>query len=260
MEMGKEEASFKLLGRKIFFLYPLPMIQNGVVDELIQREYEAYVARDRTALRKALAGFPGSMIFIDIDQIIPEKDWENWIREVMKAPDLEDIRIGILTANRNDVLQEKYTSIINLPCGYTMIHRDLKITVAQILNILNANEAKGRRKFLRAVTEKEGQTVVNFPTDNAFLSGTICDISSAGFSCFFPNDPGFSQNSSFANIQIKLRHTILNVEAVILGSRLEGKTRIYVALFNERTSPDTRVKIRKYIQANIQARMDASLG
>ncbi|MDR1306160.1 MAG: pilus assembly protein PilZ [Treponema sp.] len=260
MEMGKGEPSFTLLGRKIFFLNPLPAVQNAVIDELIQREYEAYVVSDRTVLRRALKDFPGSMVFVDIDQTITEKDWESWIRELLKAPDLEDIRIGILTSNRSDLLQNKYANMLKLPGGYTMIHRDLNITVAQILNILNANEAKGRRKYLRAATEKDGQTLVNFPMEGRFLSGTLGDISTAGCSCFFTDDPEFPQNASFSNVQIKLKHTIIHVEVVILGSRLEGKTRIYVALFSDRISPDTQVKIRKYIQTNLQSRMDAVLG
>ncbi|MDR3172856.1 MAG: pilus assembly protein PilZ [Treponema sp.] len=258
--MDKEEPAFTLTGRKIFFLNPLPPIQNAVVDELIQREFEAYVVRDRTALRRTLKSLPGSMIFVDIDQVITEKEWENWIREVMKAGDLEDIRVGILTSNRSDLLQNKYANMLKLSGGYTMIHRDLKITVAQILNILNANNAKGRRKYLRAATEKEGQTMVNFPSGGRFLSGIIGDISSAGFSCFFNEDPGFVQNSAFSNVQIKLKHTIINVEVTILGFRPDEKNKIYVALFTDRISPDTQIKIRKYIQMNLQARMDALIG
>jgi hypothetical protein len=258
--MGKEEPVFALTGRKIFFLNPPPPVQNEVVDELIQREYEAYVARDRTALRRTLKNLPGSIIFIDIDQAVTEKEWESWIREVMKAEDLEDVRIGILTGNRSDLLQNKYANMLKLPGGYTMIHRDLKITVTQILNILNANNAKGRRKYLRAAVEKEGQTVVNFPSGGRFLSGTIGDISTAGFSCSFAEDPEFTPNSTFSNVQIKLKHIIINVEVTILGFRPDDKNKIYVALFTNRISPDAQVKIRKYIQTTLQARMDAQIG
>jgi hypothetical protein len=258
--MGNEEPSFVLLGRKIFFLNPLPPVQNEVVDELVQREYEVYVVRDRTALRRTLKALPGSMVFIDIDQVITEKEWEGWIRELLKAEGLEDVRLGVLTANRSDVLQNKYANMLKLPGGYTMLHRDIKITIAQILNVLNANNAKGRRKFLRATTEKEGQTMVNFPSGGQFLSGLVSDISTAGFSCVFNDDPGFSPNSAFSNVQIKLKHTIINVEVTILGSRPDGQNKMYVALFTDRISPDTKVKIRKYIQVNLQARMDALLG
>jgi hypothetical protein len=258
--MDKQASAVDMLGRKIFFLQPLPQVQNDVIDNLIQREYEVYVVRDRIMLRRNLTQFPGSIVFVDIDQIIGEKEWESWIREVMNAGDLEDIRIGILTANQSDILQKKYAQMLRLPCGYTMIHRDLSITVTQILNILNANTAKGRRKYLRATTDDEGRTVVNFPLSGRFVSGFIRDISTAGFSCSFSEDPKFPKNSSFSNVQIKLRHTILNVETVVFGSRMEKTTKIYVALFTERLSPDTRVKIRKYIQNNLQAKMDTIIG
>jgi hypothetical protein len=258
--MSENESSVSMAGRKIFFLNPLPPIQNIVIDELIQREYESYIINDRTILRRLLKDFPGSIVFLDIDQVIGEKEWESWIREIMTAGELKDIRIGILTANRNDTLQNKYANMLHLPCGYTMIHRDLNITTAQIVNILNTNEAKGRRKYLRTTTDKETQTVVNFPTGGQFVGGAIRDISTAGFSCIFTEDPGFSKNSTFSNVQIKLKHIILNVEAMIFGSRTEGNHKIYVALFTERLSPDSKVKIRKYISANLQAKMDALAG
>ncbi|MDR2136270.1 MAG: pilus assembly protein PilZ [Treponema sp.] len=258
--MGTEDPSVELAGRKIFFLHPLPPIRNVVIDDLIQREYEAYAAGDRIILRRLLKGFPGSVVFVDIDQAIGEKEWESWIREVLNAGDLADIRLGVLTANRSDALQNKYANMLRLPCGYTMIHRDLNITIAQIVNILNANSAKGRRKFLRASVENESQTMANFPLGSQFVSGIIRDISTAGFSCSFAEDPMFPKNSSFSNVQLKLKHTILNVETVILGFREEGNTKTYVSLFTERMSPDSKVKIRKYIQGNLQARMDALMG
>ncbi|MDR3147165.1 MAG: pilus assembly protein PilZ, partial [Treponema sp.] len=58
----------------------------------------------------------------------------------------------------------------------------------------------------------------------------------------------------------KLKHTILNVETVILGFRAEESSKVYVSLFTDRISPDSKVKIRKYIQGNLQARMDALMG
>ncbi|MDR0669351.1 MAG: pilus assembly protein PilZ [Treponema sp.] len=258
--MDKEEHSVEYAGKKIFFLNPLPPIRNVVIDDLIQCEYEAYAATDRVILRRLVKNFAGCIIFVDIDQVIGEKEWESWIREIMKAGDLTDVRLGIVTANRSDALQNKYVNMLRLPCGYTMIHRDLKLTIAQIVNILNANDAKGRRKYLRASVENESQTMVNFPVGSQFVSGAIRDISTAGFSCSFTEDPNFSKNSLFANVQIKLKHTILNVEAVIFGFRVEGTTRVYVSLFTERLSPDSKIKIRKYIQSNLQARMDSLMG
>ncbi|MDR1443976.1 MAG: pilus assembly protein PilZ [Treponema sp.] len=255
--MSENESSVSICGRKVFFLNPLPPIQNIVVDELIQREYEAYIVNDRAALKRVLKDSPGSIIFVDIDQVIGEKEWESWIREITTSGELQDTRIGILTANRNDALQNKYTNVLHLPCGYTMIHRDLNITTAQVVNILNANDAKGRRKYLRTSMGKEALAVVNFPIGGRFIGGSIKDISTAGFSCAFVEDPGFSKNSAFSNVQIKLKHIILNVEAVIFGSRTEGNNKVYVALFTDRLSPDSKVKIRKYIQSNLQEKVDA---
>jgi hypothetical protein len=255
--MSNEETTLTL-GRKIFFLYPSPQVQSAVVDELVQREYEAYTAKDRIGLRRVLKNFPGSIIFVDIDQLILEKEWEAWIREVMKAEDLRDIRIGILTTNRNDILQNKYANMLHIPCGYTMLHRDLAVTLTQVLRILDANEAKGRRKYLRAVLENGG--TINLPLNNTFVKGAIKDISAVGFSCVLDQNPIIAKNTLFQDIQIKLQSQILKVEGIVLGSRQEENgNHCYVVLFTQRVDPDTRAKIRTYIQQYFQSKMDEEL-
>jgi hypothetical protein len=49
------------------------------------------------------------------------------------------------------------------------------------------------------------------------------------------------------------------VEGIVFGSRMDGSARIYVILFTQRIDPDVRARIRKFIQQNLQARMDMEL-
>ncbi|MDR2028510.1 MAG: pilus assembly protein PilZ, partial [Treponema sp.] len=60
-------------------------------------------------------------------------------------------------------------------------------------------------------------------------------------------------------IQIKLQSMLLKAEGIVFGSRMDGLEKIYVILFTQRIDPDVRVKIRKYIQSNLQAKMDGEL-
>jgi hypothetical protein len=50
---------------------------------------------------------------------------------------------------------------------------------------------------------------------------------------------------------------LLKVEAVVLGSRTDSSgEKVYVLLFTQRIDPDVRVKIRVYVQHNLQSKMD----
>jgi hypothetical protein len=88
----------------------------------------------------------------------------------------------------------------------------------------------------------------------------VRDISVIGFSCTFPQDPEFSKNVLFEDIQIKLQGQLLKTEGIVFGSRIDKTEKIYVLLFTQRIDPEIRVKIRKYIQHNLQVKMDKEMG
>jgi hypothetical protein len=243
-------------GKKIFFLHPSAVIQNEVIMELVQQEYEVYVVRNHDALRRTLKRYPDSIVFVDIDERMSEGDWEAWIRGTMEIP---GTGIGILSVNDDEELQRKYVNQVRVQCGFTVLRSDIKASVRQVLGILKAADAKGRRKYIRATSENTALTTINLPLNGTFINGIIRDISVAGLSCTFADNPELAKNALFKDIQIKLQSTILKVEGIIFGSRMDGLTRIYVILFTNRTDPEAQARIRKYIQSNIQAKMDAEM-
>ena len=80
-----------------------------------------------------------------------------------------------------------------------------------------------------------------------------------GLSCAFEIDPVIVKNTLINNIQVKLQSMLLNVEGIVFGSRMDGNSRIYVVLFTQRIDPVVRTKIRRYIQQNLQSKMDNEL-
>jgi hypothetical protein len=80
-----------------------------------------------------------------------------------------------------------------------------------------------------------------------------------GVSCAFEQDPELTKNALFKDIQVRLQTMLLKVEAIVFGSRMDGNEKIYVLLFTQRINPDVRTKIRKYIQLNLQSKMDKDL-
>jgi hypothetical protein len=256
--MGSDNQS-DLLGKKIFFLYPSAVIQNEIVFELIQQEFEAYIVKDHSKLRRVLKRYPDSILFVDIEEGLPEPEWESWIQGIMRDPATAGIEIGIISSKDNETIMRKYVTSVKVRAGYTVIQSEIKKTIQQLLEILYMFEAKGRRKYLRATSENEALATINMPFGTSYIKGIIKDISAAGLSCVFTEDPHLEKNSLCSDIQIKLLSALLKLEGIVFGARMDGLDKIYVLLFTQRIDPDVRIKIRKYIQHNMQAKMNAEL-
>jgi len=249
----------KTLGRKIFFLHPSAIIQNQIISELAQEEFEVYSVKDEVKLRTALKKYPDSIVFANINDGMKEKAWEDWIRGVMGSTETAGVDIGILTYGTDDALRKKYAEQIKIRCGFTVLKSDPGGVVKQLISILNGVNAKGRRKYLRALTEKETNVSVNFPVNGTYVTGQIRDVSVVGFSCSFKDDPELAKNSLFNDIQIRLQSQLLKAEGIVFGSRMDGEQKSYVILFTQRIDPSVRTRIRKYIQSNLQAKFDNEL-
>jgi hypothetical protein len=253
------ESASDIAGKKIFFLYPSGVMQNGVAEELVQQEYEVYISKAHEKLKNALKQFPESIVLINIDDGMPEKDWEVWIRGIMKDPQMAKVGIGILSAAANETLERKYINAVGIQCGYTVVRTDFMPAIRKLYAILQSVNARGRRKYIRVNTENESLAVLNIPHHSMFIKGIIKDISVVGLSCIFAVDPGLEKNSLCQDMQIKLGSIILKVEGIVFGSRQEMETKVYVFLFTQRTDPGVRTKIRKFNQAVLQSQMDAFL-
>jgi hypothetical protein len=253
----KNASSSDISGRKIFFLYPTAPVQNQIITELAQQEYEAYIAKDHNRLMRVLKNCSDSIIYVNIDDKMQEAEWEKWITSILSS--FPDIKVGIFTSNTSDEYKHKYTEKIKITCGYMPLKLDMSKALENVLAILAAMNVKGRRKYLRAFSENETTTTMNMPLDGDFVNSNIRDISVVGFSCFFEHDPGLKKNALHKDIQIRLQTNLLKVEAVVFGSREESGKIIYVFLFTQRIDPDIKVKIRKYIQQNLQSKMDKEI-
>jgi len=254
-----ENDNSVFFGKKIFFLYPPALLQNQVVAELAQEEFEVYIAKDETKLRQALKKFPDSIVFACINERLKESAWDEWIRSIISIPETAAVNIGIIAGSADENLMRKYLGQYKVTCGYTVIRSDMPGVTKQLVDILNNINAKGRRKYIRAFTDKEANTTVNFPINGTFINGLIKDISSVGFSCAFAEDPDLTKNSLFADIQLRLQSQLVKAEGIVFGSRMETNEKIYVILFTQRIDPEVRTKIRKYIQFNLQSKMDIEI-
>jgi hypothetical protein len=256
--MENNEPPQDLTGKKIFFLFPTVAVQNKVMAELVQQEYEVYIAKNKDTIRRVLRDYHNSIVFIDINEHLKESEWEAWITAVKNAPDTKTTNIGIVTANDDEKIKRKYLLTVKV-CGYTVLKFDLDKAITHLVEILQNLDAKGRRKYIRAITAKDSNTTLNMSVNGVFVKGQIKDVSVVGLSCTLEGNPDISKNALLKDIQIKLQSTLLKVEGLFFGSRMDGPDKVYVLLFTQRVDPDMRAKIRRYIQHNLQSKMDNEL-
>ena len=242
-------------GKKIFILYPHSVIKDELLDILIMAGFESYVLHDHKRALSLLDKFPDSIMFINIDEGMSEREWEAYIKGIMENPNTKECRLGILSYNTDQRLMKKYLMEIAVPCGYIQLKIGIKESTKIMLNALEVNEARGRRKFIRAFCEEDMNATVNAKSYSGFYYGKILDISAAGFAARFDKFDDLPNNSVIEDMQLKLRGGLVHTNAVVMGRR--GGENVWIFLFDvTKMNPDQKLVIHRFIKHTLQHYMD----
>lgn len=249
------EQQLNASGKKVFLLHPHSVIREEMLDLLIMAGYETYTLLDEKKARKLLVKFPGSIMFINIDEGLKEHEWEAYIREIMENPQTQSASLGIMSYNQDHALMKKYLMDIAIPCGYVQLKLGLQESTKIIIGVLEANEARGRRKCIRALCEDDINATVNFKKDSGVYHGKILDISSAGIAARFEKFADLSLNSLLRDMQLKLRGGIVMTNMILMGQRHDDK-RVFILLFDPKMSTENKLVIHRYIKQCLQKHID----
>jgi hypothetical protein len=253
--MGSRLDQNEFQGKKIFVLYPQSVIQDSVLDVLIMNGFEVYTLHDHQRAKLLLSRFAGSILLINIDQGLPEKEWEAYIRNIQEDPALKETRLGILSYNTDQKLMQKYLMDMSIPCGYIQLKLGLQASTDILLTVLKVNEAKGRRKCIRAFCEDDEYATMNYKDGDQMYYGKLLDISSAGMAVKFDQSLPMADNSVLRGIQIKLRSALIMTDGILMRLRKQDPhTR--VILFGNRMSHKDQLAIHHYIKQRIQYHID----
>ena len=246
-------------GIQVFFIQPNSVIQKAMVTELICQEYEVYLVGSVSSAKKVLSKHPVSLAFLNIDEGLSEAEWQAFVKDVHHDPALKGVRIGILSYNTDPQLARIYVMELLVPCGYIKLSLGLVKSTRIILAVLEANEARGRRKFLRVhCADRAG---FNFVTKTGMVEGRIVDISVVAMSCTMNPEREWEKHSVLESIQLKLKGSHCLVRGIVLGSRLnQSGQNVYVIIFDPRTLTDhERGNIRIYMQGALQSFVEAEM-
>jgi hypothetical protein len=227
-----------------------------MLDILIMAGYETYTVFDEKRARKLLEKFPGSIMFINIDEGLKEKEWEAYIKGIMEDPATKDSSLGIMSYNQDRALMQKYLMELAIPCGYIQLKLGLQESTKIILSALEANEAKGRRKYIRADCQDDVNAAMNYKDDAGIYHGKILDISSAGIAAKMEKLVEVAPNSVLRDVQLKLRGGLILANMIFMGKRRDDP-HIYILLFDPKMTQDSKLIIHRYIKQCLQKYIDA---
>lgn len=244
--------------RKVFFLYPHSVIRDELIAEIIRNEFEVYFIYDHNRLLKLLERYRDAIVFINIDEGQTEPEWEQYVRRLIATPGLKGVGIGILTYYNKSDLQEKYLMEIGIPCGYIKLSQGARESSRIILKILEANEARGRRKYVRVSCGVDEGASFNLKFREQMHHGQILDISSAGMACQFTAKCDIVIRTILPDIQLNLKGIIAHVAGVV-GAVRPGNEPVYVIMFDQRMRPGTAEKISGFVFKTLQSTINEEI-
>lgn len=248
-----------LFGKKVFFLNP-PAVFSEVLPILIEAEYEIYTTTDHAKLGRYLRRNPDCLVFVNIDEGEDERVWRSWIRSVKDDEASAATRFGVISMQADESKKQTYIMDIGVECGFIVVKIGVAKTTEILLRMLEANEAKGRRKYVRTVCPEESADF-SCRTTAGLLRGPLKDLSSAGMATGFADSFTPGTGTRLKDLQLNLKGARVILNGVVIGGRddeAKGSTR--VIMFEPASLTDEkRSKLRSFVRKLLQSLMDQEL-
>jgi hypothetical protein len=243
----------------VFILNPHSVVRDELVDAILAAEFELYLLDDPQAALRVFKRFPNSIVFVNIDSGLKDDEWERYVQRLLAADVFENLSVGILSYNTDPKLAERYLMGIGVTCGFVKLSLGVQESTRIMLQTLEANEARGRRRYVRSRAEGDKRAEFNFSHKSRPYDGRILDISSVGMAVRFSGRADVPAKSLVKDIQLKLRASLVRVDGVVLGRRDDDKS-VYVVLFKHERDGKARRLIRHYIHRSLQEYIDGMTG
>jgi hypothetical protein len=171
--------------------------------------------------------------------------------------DCPEVGVGTITLNDNAELREHFLMNLQVQCGFVILKIGASKTAEILAKTLEANEARGRRKFVRApCTPGVGQCAVDF--EGATLRADLTDLSSAGMALHLNDSAGLKVGTVLRDMSLTIKGHRILASGVVVAKRDDENG--LVVMFDPASLDDARRDKLKSIVFKInQLSMDLAL-
>jgi hypothetical protein len=257
-------------GIKTFFVVPeLTALPEDCLQSFFQKGFETYFLNDdpyvplKDKVDVLFSLFPELILFFNIDRRLAGVEWPEFIARI-KEKHGDRAMAGVLYRKQNDPevarkLERLYLFDIGIPCGCIPMEYQKAKNLSLLTSVLTANQANGRRKFIRAICANRCR--FNLYHDGVRYEGEIRDISISHFSGVFDGrEPVMETAARIDDIQLFLSGALCKVNALLCVKRRVGPSTIYVFIFkdgrgHDGLDPEMLGKVNSFIYNTYQERI-----
>lgn len=237
------------MGRKIFFINPPESLKGSFLEYIFKNEFELYLLEDKNNLERLLRHFNDAIVFINIDKGITQYEWAEYIRTLKRK--FKDVTFTVFSNKESNVLKKIFLMDVGVTGGYILLNEDNWKTVELINQVLEINEARGRRKSVRLDFDKDelkdNISAKIFTTNGYTTTGDILSFSSAGLLIKIVKGK-LEKTDNIENIVFKLNDHELHVNGYLLKSFENGN--IFITF--EGISDEDKEYVQMYIYEHLQ--------
>ena len=233
-------------GRKVFFLYPPRDFSTGILSRLFREGFEIYSISAPEKLIPLLEEFPDSLLFINSDYPYADFSLQNFCDRDLKAESLKDV--GVYTFFSEGV------SFAEGIRDYIALDRDEDEVLTQLREILEKEEAHGKREFVRFGNYETVLSTLSFSCEGESLSADMHDISPKALSFSSSRDMTELIGKTLSGIGLRVGAYEITVSGVLDSNRSIGGKDIYIVMFNEDDAMKT--EIFNFIFTSLEKGMD----
>ncbi|MCR4823469.1 MAG: hypothetical protein K5873_11435 [Treponema sp.] len=249
-----------IYGRKVFFIGANVSFETLFIERLRLMEYEVYIIDDYRKAKAILRKNPDAIAFCLIENQLNYKGWHNFIKSFTEENVFAPLDIGVIANEMPDEKLKNFTAGIELTAGIVKIQRDTEAMLHEIVKAMDANNAKGMRKYVRASCVNESQADLLWLKNNRMFKLKIIDISAVGLAAKLSagqaNSIGINQ--ILTNVSVNLKSETIPVDIKVTAMKAAGDFLLVVIMFETSTLPDSINRIRAYIADNLQNSLRAS--
>ena len=233
-------------GRKIFFLYPPREFSITVLSRLFREGYEIYAINTVDKLIPLFKSFPDALIFINTDYPYTDFDLQTFCDKELKDESLEDVAVYTF-------FTEGVSFAENIR-DYISLDRDESEILEQLREILEKEEAHGKREFVRFGSYNEVLSTIGFTCGEDKLSAEMHDISPKALSFSSSKDMSGYIKKNLTDIGLSVGAYEIKVSGILESSRTIAGKEINIVMFEGDAAK--KDEIFNFIFTSLEKKMD----